>query len=951
MESARTATLRLMLAHEKGILPTERSATVAAQTQQEPQTDFELKQSPLISFLKWSFTAKSLERFVKRHVQEGTRTERAPLFVFLTKVIQGTCGSGMGRGRFVECRKLAKKERKNMKFANVWMWGAVVGWLATAGAQALETVVDGITWGYALSGNTASITSAVPLEGTLVIPASVDGYPVTHIGDSAFRGSQGVTNVTMSDGVTSIGRYAFWYCTDLTSITLSSGINQIGDNAFYGCDHLEWVTIPQSVCSSRLASVFPTAFTNIVTVDFCNGVKRIGNRAFEGCSCLASLNLPESVNSIGDSALRNCGSLLSVTIPGSVTNIGSGAFYGCRSLTSLTIPDSVTSIGNYAFAGCTNLNLVSIPQYICDGHFFMVFSGYSPISQALPKLTTIEIHMGVTNIAPSTFSGCHSLTTMDIPVSVSSIGKQAFRWCYNLQAITIPKGVLNIEEETFLGCSNLVSVVIPDSVLSIGKSAFSECRSLENIFIPASVTNIGNLAFSYCGRMEGIQVDKNNQFFSSEDGVLFSKNMQNLLQYPGARKGAYVLPDAVTNIQYNAFLCSTGLTAVVIGNSVKTIGAAAFSECICLTNLSIGRSVERIDVRAFSDCHGLESLVIPSSVTRIAGGAFSGCKSMKGIYVDPDNQSYTSIDGVLFSKNKDTVVQYPGGKHGSYAIPAGVRVIGSYSFSECGGLSGVIIPDSVQLIWSCSFHFCTNLASVSIGNSVTNIGFEAFRGCAAMRTVHIGHNVSIIGIQAFRECSNLPTATIPDSVTNIGSSAFLKCNALQTLRVPLSWQDKVMTYTIVGPGEVTEETEHWSQYAGVPSECEIIYYDSEKKTTGTPAAVPYGWLESDAPEMLEKNSWDYEKTAVAAAANGRPVWECYLSGLSTTDTGAEFKVKSISVVDGKAVVEWAPDLDEDRAYKLLGKRTLSDEKWEEVSEGADVDTEGWRFFRVRVELP
>ena len=76
-----------------------------------------------------------------------------------------------------------------------------------------------------------------------------------------------------------------------------------------------------------------------------------------------------------------------------------------------------------------------------------------------------------------------------------------------------------------------------------------------------------------------------------------------------------------------------------------------------------------------------------------------------------------------------------------------------------------------------------------------------------------------------------------------------------------------------------------------------------------------------------------------------------MAGLSTTDKEAKFKVKSLSIVGGKLVVEWDPDLNEERAYKLLGKRTLSDEKCEEVSEGADVDTEGWRFFRVRVELP
>ena len=81
------------------------------------------------------------------------------------------------------------------------------------------------------------------------------------------------------------------------------------------------------------------------------------------------------------------------------------------------------------------------------------------------------------------------------------------------------------------------------------------------------------------------------------------------------------------------------------------------------------------------------------------------------------------------------------------------------------------------------------------------------------------------------------------------------------------------------------------------------------------------------------------------------VWECYVAGLSPTNAAAAFKVEAISFVNGEPVVEWDPDLNEDRAYKLLGKRQMSDEKWEKVPNGADVDAEGWRFFQVRVELP
>ena len=108
---------------------------------------------------------------------------------------------------------------------------------------------------------------------------------------------------------------------------------------------------------------------------------------------------------------------------------------------------------------------------------------------------------------------------------------------------------------------------------------------------------------------------------------------------------------------------------------------------------------------------------------------------------------------------------------------------------------------------------------------------------------------------------------------------------------------------------------------------------------------------------IPSNGGDHEAAANADAANEvYKVWECYVAGLSPTNEAAAFKVKAISFENGEPVVEWEPDLNDggtksERAYKLLGKRQLSDEKWEEVPDGVDVDTEGWRFFQVRVELP
>ena len=123
---------------------------------------------------------------------------------------------------------------------------------------------------------------------------------------------------------TSIGNYSFCGCNGLTSITIPEGVTMIGGDAFSGCTGLQSIMIPKSVTS-------------------------IGLGAFYHCTGLTSITIPESVTSIGDSAFQNCTSLKSISIPESVTSIGRGAFYGCTSLKSISIPESVTSIGEYAF--------------------------------------------------------------------------------------------------------------------------------------------------------------------------------------------------------------------------------------------------------------------------------------------------------------------------------------------------------------------------------------------------------------------------------------------------------------------------------------------------------------------------------------------------------------------------------------------------------------------------
>ena len=180
----------------------------------------------------------------------------------------------------------------------------------------------------------------------------------------------------------------------------------------------------------------------------------------------------------------------------------------------------------------------------------------------------------VTSIGVRAFMNCSGLTSVTIPNSVTSIGDYAFCGC-GLTSVTIPNSVTSIGDDAFCGC-DLTSVTIPNSVASIGEYAFCGC-DLTSVTIPNSVTFIGDKAFS-CSRLENINVDSENDNFSSLDGILYNKDVTNLICCPEA-KTSVTIPNSVTSIGNSTFRNCSRLTSVTIPNSVTSIGYNAFYNC------------------------------------------------------------------------------------------------------------------------------------------------------------------------------------------------------------------------------------------------------------------------------------------------------------------------------------------------------------------------------------
>ena len=359
----------------------------------------------------------------------------------------------------------------------------------------------------------------------------------------------------------------------------------------------------------------------------------------------------------------------------------------------------------------------------------------------------------VTRIGGDAFRDCTGLTSITIPNSVTSIGGEAFRGCTGLTSITIPNSVTSIGTWAFNGCTGLTSITIPNSVTSIGVGAFEGCTGLTSITIPNSVTSISNWAFDRCTGLTSINVASENNYYSSNNGVLFNKKKTELIRYPeGKSQTSYTIPDSVTSIGYGAFWGCTGLTSITIPDSVTSIGSNAFEYCTGLTSITIPDSVTSIEQRAFWDCTGLTSITIPNSVTSIGDRPFYHCTGLTSINVASENNYYSSNNGVLFNKKKTELIRYPEGKsQTSYTIPDSVTRIGGDAFRDCTGLTSITIPNSVTSIGGSAFFGCTGLTSITIPDSVTSIGSYTFF------------------------CSGLTSITIPDSVISIGNRAFFGC--------------------------------------------------------------------------------------------------------------------------------------------------------------------------------
>jgi len=342
------------------------------------------------------------------------------------------------------------------------------------------------------------------------------------------------------------------------------------------------------------------------------------------------------------------------------------------------------------------------------------------------------------------------------------------------------------------------AVTIPAStnglpVTTIEGPSFED-KDITSITIPASVTNIQAGEFAPNTVLTAFTVDPTNPVYSSAGGVMFDKSQTTLFEYPPGLSGGYVIPSTVTNI-----------------------GTSAFSACYYLSSVTISSNITTIGSEGFAFCFGLTSVAIPAGVTSIEPGAFLNCHSLTAFTVDPGNAFFSSLGGVLFDKNQQTLIDFPVGLSGSYAIPNGVISIGPDAFFLCVNLTSVTMPASVTTLDDQAFGDCSGLTTITLGAGVNQISTSAIGGCTQLIAINVNPtnpvlssiagvvfdksqatliqfppgypgsyttpgSVTSIAPYAAEDCA-LSALTLTAGVTNIGELAFQGCGNLASVTI------------------------------------------------------------------------------------------------------------------------------------------------------------------------
>lgn len=597
--------------------------------------------------------------------------------------------------------------------------------------------------------------------GSVTVP-----YGVTNIMLDVFNGAS-ISEIVIPSTVTYIERNAFYDCANLTKVTflpaaLGEAVQplELSERAFVSCANLKEIVLP-----ARLKSFSSDMFT------YCGSITDID---IEKGGVLSS----SDGMLVDGTTLVYCpvGRVGSVTVPNGITAVGANAFNGCTKITEIIIPNFVTKIENYAFGGCSKVTSVTFKGGAISD---LEIGNYAFQNCYRLKNVVFESGSKVKKIGNSAFNGCNTLASFTFPASLTEVGSSAFEGCINLRSISFAENGADIK---------------------FGSNAFKNCKSLRTINFPSTVTKIDDNLLDGCDNLATVNVDPANPNYASVDGVLFDKNITEILFYPKAKGNYTDMPSTVTTIGANVFRKRTNITSFTVGTNITLIKSGAFAECTSLKEVIFtpGGTEELIiedgaglydftgALGVFHKCTLLTEVRLPERLKSVPAYLFNGCSALTSA---PIPSEAVSIGNYAF--NECVSLR-------EAIIPSKVKTIGDKAFAGKSGASAltqVEIPEGVTSIGSGAFQYCISLTHITLPGTLTSIGGGAFQYCSALINVTFndisGTNedgtpatLTIGSNYLFSSCSSLQSVTLPEGLTNLPGYTFSSCKKLEEITVP-----------------------------------------------------------------------------------------------------------------------------------------------------------------------
>ena len=246
------------------------------------------------------------------------------------------------------------------------------------------------------------------------------------------------------------------------------------------------------------------------------------------------------------------------------------------------------------------------------------------------------------------------------------------------------------------------------------------------------------------------------------------------------------IPKEIETIANQAFYKCEALKKIDFSDGVKEIKEAAFSYCSALEEIHLSKVLTKIGKEAFYACSSLTEITLPKKLINIGEDAFGACKALKEIKVEAGNTAFTSIDGVLFNKEKTTLLTFPFANTANYQVPVGTTKIAPSAFSECNKLASIQFPNTLIEIGSEAFYKCLKLENITFPSSITAVGEGAFYGCEGLLLVELSKSMTIIPDNLLSKCTKLQKIKIPEGINKIAYQAFSDCSSLTKVEIPAS---------------------------------------------------------------------------------------------------------------------------------------------------------------------